>query len=104
MAFSLFTLVPVELFKLSVNLQSSLTAGITSYGTGFSEMAVEIIAQLGTVPVAGAATANGVFDDLSTITNLIMLLFIIIMMRYAVIKVFFANLKRGGILLIQISV
>jgi hypothetical protein len=33
-----------------------------------------------------------------------MTLFIIIMMGYAVIKVFFANLKRGGILLIQIAV
>ena len=33
-----------------------------------------------------------------------MILFCIIMMAYAVIKVFFANLKRGGILLIQIAV
>ena len=33
-----------------------------------------------------------------------MVLFCIILMAYAVIKVFFANLKRGGILLIQISV
>lgn len=33
-----------------------------------------------------------------------MMLFIIILMGYAVIKVFFANLKRGGILLIQIAV
>jgi len=33
-----------------------------------------------------------------------MMLFILIMMGYAVIKVFFANLKRGGILLIQIAV
>ena len=33
-----------------------------------------------------------------------MLIFILIMMGYAVIKVFFANLKRGGILLIQIAV
>lgn len=33
-----------------------------------------------------------------------MLIFTIILMAYAVIKVFFANLKRGGILLIQIAV
>ena len=31
-------------------------------------------------------------------------LFILVMMGYAVIKCFFANLKRGGILLIQIAV
>ncbi len=33
-----------------------------------------------------------------------MILFCIILMAYAIIKVFFANLKRGGILLIQIAV
>jgi len=33
-----------------------------------------------------------------------MALFILIMMGYATVKVFFANLKRGGILLIQIAV
>ena len=32
-----------------------------------------------------------------------MILFCIILMAYAIIKVFFANLKRGGILLIQIA-
>ena len=37
-------------------------------------------------------------------TNPIMLLFAMILMAYAVIKVFFSNLKRGGILLIQIAV
>ena len=37
-------------------------------------------------------------------TNPIMLLFAMIFMAYAVIKVFFSNLKRGGILLIQIAV
>ncbi len=41
---------------------------------------------------------------LQSITSPIMLLFCIILMAYAVIKVFFANLKRGGILLIQIAV
>lgn len=33
-----------------------------------------------------------------------MMIFLLILMGYAVIKVFFANLKRGGILLIQIAV
>ena len=104
MAVSLFTIVPVQLFELSVNLQSSLTAGITGYGTSFGEMANEIIAGLGTTPDLGAAMGSGVFGGLSTITNPLMLLFMIIMMGYSVIKVFFANLKRGGILLIQIAV
>lgn len=104
MAVSLFTIVPVQLFELSVNLQSSLTAGITGYGQSFGEMANEIISGLGNSPDLGAAMGSGVFGGLSTITNPIMLLFMIIMMGYSVIKVFFANLKRGGILLIQIAV
>jgi hypothetical protein len=33
-----------------------------------------------------------------------MMIFLLILMGYAVIKVFFSNLKRGGILLIQIAV
>lgn len=37
-------------------------------------------------------------------TSPIMILFCVVLMAYAVIKVFFANLKRGGILLIQIAV
>ena len=37
-------------------------------------------------------------------TSGLMVLFCLILMAYAVIKVFFSNLKRGGILLIQIAV
>lgn len=40
----------------------------------------------------------------NSVTSSLMVLFCIILMAYAVIKVFFANLKRGGILLIQIAV
>ena len=47
---------------------------------------------------------TNVFGGLNAITSPIMMLFIVILMGYSVIKVFFANLKRGGILLIQISV
>lgn len=103
MAVSLFTVVPVRLFELSVNLQSSLTAGITGYGSSFGDVANNIISGLSTDGI-GSAMGSGVFGGLSAITNPIFMLFIIIMMGYAVIKVFFANLKRGGILLIQIAV
>ena len=47
---------------------------------------------------------NSSHFGLGIITSPIMLLFCVILMGYAVIKVFFANLKRGGILLIQIAV
>lgn len=48
--------------------------------------------------------SSNVFGGLTAITSAILMIFILILMGYAVIKVFFANLKRGGILLIQIAV
>lgn len=104
MAVSLFTVVPVELFKLSINLQSRLTTGITEYRSGFGELAKNIISDLGSWSELSSVISAGIFGGLSSITNPIMMLFIIVMMGYAVIKVFFANLKRGGILMIQIAV
>ncbi len=103
MAVSLFTIVPVRLYELAVNMQASLTAGITGYGKTIGEVATEIIDTLNGV---GSLTelAPGSYLGFASITSPIMLLFAIILMAYAVIKVFFANLKRGGILLIQISV
>lgn len=104
MAVSLFTTVPVELYKLSVNLQASLTSGITGYGSGIDTLATNIINELSTAGTAADALNAGIFGGLNSITSPILLLFIVIMMGYAIIKVFFSNLKRGGILLIQISV
>ncbi|MGM9602974.1 MAG: conjugal transfer protein TrbL family protein [Faecousia sp.] len=103
LAVSLFTIVPVRLYELSVTLQSSITAGITGYGTSIGEVATDIISTFnGTESIADLSTTN-VFG-FGAITSPIMILFCIILMAYAVIKVFFANLKRGGILLIQIAV
>lgn len=104
MAVSLFSTVPVELYKLSISLQSSLTAGITSFGSGVDTLASNIINQLSAAGNLESAGSAGVFGGMGTITSPIMMLFILILMGYAVIKVFFANLKRGGILLIQIAV
>lgn len=98
-----FTLVPVELYKLSVTLQASLTSGITGYGESFDALSTDIINSLQGVDI-GAAASSGVFGGIGSITSPIMVIFIIIMMGYAVIKCFFSNLKRGGVLLIQIAV
>jgi len=91
MAVSLFTIVPVELYKLAVDLQGSFASGITGLiggsGGGISTMSVAALANIGSFGI-----------------NPIMGIFVVILMGYAVIKVFFANLKRGGILLIQIAV
>lgn len=90
MAVSLFTTVPVELYKMSVTMQSSFTSGIT-----------KMPGSDGSISSMAKATLTN-YGGLGT--NTIIAIFILLVMGYAIIKVFFANLKRGGILLIQIAV
>ena len=103
MAVNLFTVVPVRLYSLSVTLQGTFAAGITGSERTIGEVAQEIVTELGSVESL-SELSSGSLLGFDTITSPIMLLFSIIMMAYAIIKVFFANLKRGGILLIQIAV
>ena len=103
MAVNLFTVVPVRLYSLSVTLQGTFAAGITGSERTIGEVAQEIVMELGSVESL-SELSSGSLLGFDTITSPIMLLFSIIMMAYAIIKVFFANLKRGGILLIQIAV
>ncbi len=86
-AVSLFSVVPVELYRLCIDLQGSLSQGIAgaSNTEGVSSMARAV---MGGLNGYGALVA----------------LFLLVLMGYSVFKVFFANLKRGGILLIQIAV
>ena len=103
MAVSLFTVVPVRLYELSVTLQGQLTAGITGYGASIGDVASDIMQEFSAVETLTDLT-SGPFLGFGSITSGFMILFCIILMAYAIIKVFFANLKRGGILLIQITV
>ena len=103
MAVNLFTVVPIQLYSLSVTLQGTFAAGITGSERTIGEVAQEIVTELGSVESL-SELSSGSLLGFGTITSPIMLLFSIIMMAYAIIKVFFANLKRGGILLIQIAV
>ena len=90
-AVNLFTIVPVQLYRFCISLQGSFTSEIAgiSVHTGIGDIAAEVL-----------QTMNNAMLNANTIVNL----FVVIMMGYAVIKVFFGNLKRGGIMLIQISV
>lgn len=90
MAVSLFTITPIELYKFCVSLQINISSGLSGLlgkNEGVSALAGKA---LGLVPDMGLGAAVGIF--------------ILVMIGYAVIKVFFANLKRGGILIIQIAV
>ena len=93
LAVSLFTILPVRLY-----------AGLTGYGTSIGDVGQQIITDLSSVESIADMTQVTLDFGFGVITSPIMLLFCIILMAYAVIKVFFANLKRGGILLIQIAV
>ena len=89
LAVNLFTVVPVELFKFSVGLQGSLGKAMA---TVFQAESTESIGTLATnliAPLNAFALFNLVF---------------ILMISYAVIKVFFQNIKRGGILVINLAV
>ena len=87
LAASLFSTVPVELYKLCIDLQGTLSNGIAgaAHTDGVSSLARAAMAGL---------NGYGVFVSI----------FLLVLMGYSVVKIFFANLKRGGILLIQIAV
>ena len=103
LAVSLFTVVPVRLYALSVSLQGTFSAGLTGYGRSIGEVGQDIITELNEIQTLSDVVNSSHFG-LGIITSPVMLLFCVILMGYAVLKVFFANLKRGGILLIQIAV
>ena len=102
MAVSLFTVVPVKLYELCVSLQVNFATALSGAGDSFGSVAGAIIDELTVENFTDFQTMQ--FGGFHAITSSLMVLFCIILMAYAVIKVFFANLKRGGILLIQIAV
>lgn len=86
MAVSLFTTLPVKAYQFAISLQVLLSKGIA----GTADVSIGGIAGE-QISIINGLVLNGVF-----------LIFLLIMTGYAVIKIFFANLKRGGILLILI--
>ena len=94
-AVSLFTTVPVRLYALSVSLQGTLSVGLTGSDTTIGEVGQQIITDLSEIDSLADMIDNSYFG-LGVITSPLMILFCVILMAYAVIKVFFANLKRRG--------
>jgi len=86
-AATLVTTLPIEAYKFAISLQSDLTAGLTGFNEGLGNIAISSMSTMQTLSLSAA-----------------FMIFLVIALGYAVIKVFFANLKRGGILLIQIAV
>lgn len=87
-AVNLFCNIPIELYAFTVRLQLGMNGDMT-----------------GLVSPDGGSLLDaclGVIGDM--LLGPLLAILIMIMMGYAVIKVFFASIKRGGILLIQIAV
>ncbi len=92
LAVSLFTVIPIELYKFCVNLQNIFARDLSSI---FASQAGGIngVASAARIAISMIPGVPGLFN-----------LFAIIALGYCVIKVFFANITRGGILIIQIAV
>ena len=88
---------------VSVTMQGLLSAGLTGKGA----QTIGQVAAASLKPYAVITSITQAFSapsGFNNISNPLMLIFCLILMAYAVIKVFFGNLKRGGILLTQIAV
>jgi len=93
LAVNLFTTIPIELYKLCLTLQNLLSHDLSSIFGGYMVDSGKGLAQ-------AATSALTMLSGLPNIFNL----FSMIALGYCVIKIFFANIKRGGILLTQIAV
>mgnify|MGYP000020733338 CR=1 FL=1 len=94
-ACSLFGVVPVELYKFCISLQNTFSKDLSS-----------IMAGQQSIDLAGQSTSvlEGSFAVATQTTFGLLNLLCMIAFAYCVIKIFFANIKRGGILLIQMAV
>ena len=88
-AVSLFTVVPVELYIFCINLSDQLIAAVAGMSSSPGKLGV----------VAGMVMTNFVMPGANVVVGIVF----VILIGYAVLKVFFANLKRGGILLVLMA-
>lgn len=96
MAVNLFTITPIELYKFCVSLQNTFSKDLVSI---FASQQGTTLGEVATTSLQIAFYKEGVLVN-ATLYYLVCL----IALGYCVIKIFFDNIKRGGILLIQIAV
>ena len=94
-ACSLIGVVPVELYKFCISLQNTFSHDLSRIFSGTK-----------TLDLAGQSTSvlKGSFAVTEQMNYNLFNLLALIAFAYCVIKIFFANIKRGGILLIQMAV
>lgn len=94
-ACSLIGVVPIELYKFCISLQNTFAGDLTRIFAG--QQSLGLAGESTNVLVGSFMIGNEISASLFNILSLIAF-------AYCVIKIFFANIKRGGILLIQMSV
>lgn len=92
LAVSLFSSLPIHLYQEVVSLEGSLSGAIA--GMGYREGYQNL-----------AEAAQGTVENLQPLAlTAVVGVFWLVLLGYAVFKIFFSNLKRGGMLLILIAV
>lgn len=94
-AASLTGMLPVQLYKTCCTLQGMFTADLAGVFAG---------AQSSSIGAFAGQILSIAFVPSEAVEVGLKLIFFLLAFAYCVIKVFFANIKRGGILLVQIAV
>lgn len=94
-ACSLIGIVPVELYKFCISLQNTFSQDLSRIFAGTQSL--DLASQ-------SMSVLQGSFEVSTQVSFNLFNLLALIAFAYCVIKIFFANIKRGGILLIQVSV
>jgi len=95
LATGLFSIVPVRLYEFCISLQSTFLGELTAIMAGgrtlgLDEQSINVL--------------EGSFRATMDVELKLFNLLALIAFAYCVVRIFFANLKRGGILIIQIAV
>lgn len=96
MAVSLFTITPIELYKFCVSLQNTFAKDLVTIAVGEQYVSLGSLATkvlVSSFNPGGTMITAGLFE-----------LVTLIALGFCVFKIFFDNIKRGGILLIQLAV
>ena len=94
-ACSLIGIVPVELYKFCICLQNTFSQDLSRIFAGTQSL--DLASQ-------SMSVLQGSFEVSTQVSFNLFNLLALIAFAYCVIKIFFANIKRGGILLIQMAV
>lgn len=95
-ACSLIGVVPIELYKFCITLQNTFAHDLSALFASTQSMDLST--------VAAGVLANTFLPGVGSTFGSILMLLVMIAFGYCVVKIFFQNIKRGGILLVQMAV